>query len=79
MVLYRDGETHAFHDLACDWSESFRLGAIDLIDALQAGRRPVQDVADARKTLAFALAAARSAAEAREVTIAEVEQEAAGP
>jgi predicted dehydrogenase len=78
VVLYRDGETRAFHDLACDWSESFRLGAIDLIDALRTGRPPEQDVADARKTLAFALAAARSAAEAREVTIAELEEEAAG-
>lgn len=79
LVLYRDGETRAFHDLACDWSESFRLGAIDLIDALQTGRRPEQDVADARKTLAFALAAARSAAEAREVTIAEVAEGPASP
>lgn len=76
VVLYRDGETRAFHDLACDWAESFRLGAIDLIDALLAGRRPAQDPAEARGTLAFALAAARSADEAREVTIAEILDEA---
>ncbi len=73
VVLYRDGETRAFHDLECDWAESFRLGGIDFIDALCEGRVPAQDAQSARHTLAFALAAARSADEGREVAIAELE------
>jgi predicted dehydrogenase len=72
LVLYRDGETRAFHELATDWAESFRLGTRDFVDALVEGRPVGQDVADARRTLAFALAAARSADEGREVTIAEM-------
>ncbi len=72
VVLYRDGETRAFHDLDCDWAESFRLGGIDFVDALREGRPPAQDAAAARHTLAFALAAARSADEGREVALSEL-------
>ena len=72
LVLYREGETRAFHDLPTDWAESFRRGTRDFVDALLAGRQAPQDVDEARRTLAFALAAARSAAEAREVTLAEI-------
>ena len=72
LVLYRDGETRAFHDLACDWAESFRLGGIDFVDALLEGRTPAQSTGDARRTLAFALAAARSAEEGREVALSEL-------
>jgi len=75
VVLYRDGETRAFHDLACDWAESFRLGGIDFVDALLAGRTPAQSPGEARQTLAVALAVARSASEAREVTLAEILEE----
>ena len=72
LVLYRDGETRAFHDIEADWAESFRLGGVDFVDALLEGRAPRQTVAESRKTLAFALAAVRSAAEAREVSVDEV-------
>ena len=72
LVLYREGETRAFHELPADWADSFRLGTRDFADALLEGRACFQDVADARKTLAFALAAAKSAAEAREVPLAEI-------
>jgi predicted dehydrogenase len=72
LVLYRDGETRAFHDIEADWAESFRLGGIDFVDALLEGRAPRQTVAESRRTLAFALAAVRSAAEGREVSVAEV-------
>jgi predicted dehydrogenase len=72
LVLYRDGETRAFHELATDWAESFRLGTRDFVEALLAGRPCDQDLGEARKTLAFALAAARSADEGREVAIAEM-------
>jgi len=72
LVLYRDGETRAFHDLACDWAESFRLGGMAFVDELLEGRAPEHDLAEARRTLAFSLAAARSAEEGREVTVAEI-------
>ncbi|MFQ5699134.1 MAG: Gfo/Idh/MocA family protein [Myxococcota bacterium] len=73
LVVYREGETRAFHDLPVDWAESFRGGARDFVDALRAGRAPDQTLAEARKTLRFSLAAARSAAEGREVTLSEVD------
>ncbi len=72
LVLYRDGETRAFHDLETDWADSFRLGGLDFVDALLAGREPALAGAEARKTLAFALAVGRSAAEGREVAISEI-------
>lgn len=75
VVLYRDGETRAYHDLPADWAESFRLGARDFVDALIEGRQPEQSAAEARKTLTFALAAARSAAEGREVALSEIAAE----
>lgn len=73
LVLYREGETRAFHELETDWAASFRLGTQDFVDALLEGRPACfQEIGDARRTLAFALAAARSAAEAREVAVAEL-------
>jgi predicted dehydrogenase len=72
LVLYRDGETRAFHDLETDWAASFRLGGRDFVDALRGGRQAAQDLPEARRTLAFALAAARSAEEGREVGIEEI-------
>jgi predicted dehydrogenase len=73
LVVYRDGETRAFHDLATDWSESFRLGGLDFIEALLEGRAPLQSVDDARRTLILALAAGISAAEGREVALSELD------
>jgi predicted dehydrogenase len=73
LVLYRDGETRAFHDLPTDWAESFRAGGRDFVDAVLEGRQPEQDAAAARRTLVFALAAARSAAEGREVALSELD------
>jgi len=72
VVLYRDGETRAWHDLATDWAESFRRGGHDFVDAILEGRQPALDIAEARRTLALALAVGRSAAEKREVSIAEI-------
>ncbi|MCP4004493.1 MAG: Gfo/Idh/MocA family oxidoreductase [bacterium] len=76
VVLYRDGETRAFHDLPVDWAESFRLGGIDFVDALLNDRQPSQNGSDARHTMRFALAAARSAEDGREVGLDEVEPDA---
>ncbi|HVN84308.1 MAG TPA: Gfo/Idh/MocA family oxidoreductase [Candidatus Binatia bacterium] len=72
LVLYRDGETRAWHDIPTDWAESFRLAAHEFIDALIEGRQPAQDLAEARETLRFAIAANLSARAGREVTLAEV-------
>ena len=72
VVLYRDGETRAFHHIEADWAESFRRGGIDFVNALLCGRQPVQDIDDARQTLAFAIAASKSAQESREVAITEI-------
>jgi predicted dehydrogenase len=72
LVLYRDGETRAWHDIPSDWSESFRLGVHDFIDALIEGRQPAQDADDAAATLRFAIAAHVSACERREVCLDEI-------
>ena len=72
VVLYRDGETRAFHDLETDWAASFRLGTADFVDALLKGREVPQDGESARRTLAIALAVGRSAAEGREVALSEI-------
>lgn len=72
LILYRDGETRAWHDLPTDWAESFRRGGHELIAALRADRQPAQDADDAGETLRFAIAAHRSACERREVKLAEI-------
>jgi predicted dehydrogenase len=72
LVLYRDGETRAWHDIPSDWAESFRLGAHDFIDALIEGRQPAQDADDAAATLRFAIATHVSTCEGREVRLDEV-------
>ena len=72
LVLYRDGETRAWHDIPSDWAESFRLGAHDFIESLLEGRQPAQDAHDAAETLRFAIAAHVSACEGREVRLEEI-------
>ena len=72
LVLYREGEVRAFHDLETDWAASFRDGGRDFVDGLLAGRPVAQTAEEARRTLAFALAAVRSADEGREVSLAEI-------
>lgn len=79
VVLYRDGETRAYHDVGTDWAESFRRGAEDFVNALLDGGTPPLDATEARRTLVFALAAMRSAAEGREVDVSEVEVGVAPP
>jgi len=72
VVLYRGGETRAWHDLPTDWAESFHRGAHDFIDALLDGRQPAQTTDDAAETLRFAIAAHVAACEGREVRLDEV-------
>ena len=72
VVHYRDGVTRAFHRVDHTWASSFRDATFDFIDAILDGRSPRLDAAEGRATLAFALAAQKSAAEHREVTIEEM-------
>jgi len=72
VVLYRGGELRSFHRVETDWATSFRDATFDFINAILEGRPPHLDAGEARATLAFALAAQRSAAEHREVRVAEL-------
>jgi predicted dehydrogenase len=72
VAHYRDGVTRAFHRVEHDWASSFRDATFDFIDAILEGRPPRLDAAEGRATLAFALAAQKSAAERREVTVEEM-------
>jgi predicted dehydrogenase len=72
LVLYRDGETRAWHDIPSDWAESFRLGTHDFIESLIEGRQPAQDAHEAADTLRFAIAAHVSACEERTVRLDEI-------
>lgn len=72
VVVYRDGELRSFHRVESDWAASFRDATVDFIDAVIEGRAPQLTAPEARATLAFALAAQRSAAEHREVAVAEL-------
>ncbi len=75
LVHYRDGVVTSYHRLETDWSTSFRDATFDFIDAILERRPPRLDATEGRATLAFALAAQLSAAEHREVAVAEL----AGP
>lgn len=72
VVLYRDGELRSFHRVETDWGASFRDATVAFIDGVLGGRAVPLTAAEGRATLAFTLAAQRSAAEQREVTIAEM-------
>ena len=73
VIHYRDGVVRSFHRVESDWGASFRDATFDFIDAILENRIPRLDVTEGRATLAFALAAQLSAAEHREVTLAEME------
>ena len=72
VVHYQDGTVRSFHRVETDWATSFRDATFDFIDAILENRPPRLDAAAGRATLAFSLAAQLSAAEHREVTIAEL-------
>jgi predicted dehydrogenase len=72
VILYRDGETHAFHDLETDWGASFRLAGQDFVAAIGEGRSCSLTGAEGREVLQFSLAAHRSAREGRPVLVDEI-------
>jgi predicted dehydrogenase len=72
LVLYRDGETTAFHDLETDWASSFVRAGHDFVAAVQEGRECSLTGSEAREVLQFSLAAHRSSREGREVRVEEI-------
>ena len=72
VVLYRDGETRAFHDVETDWGYSFELGTRDLLEAIRDGRESQLSGQEAREVLRFTLAAPLSARLGRNVRLSEV-------
>lgn len=76
VTLYRDGVTRHFAGVATDWADSFVWGGHEFTDAIANGTQPELDAAEARHILAFCLAAIKSGAEHREVTLAELEPDA---
>lgn len=72
LLLYRDGETRAFHDVPADWADSFRAASRDFVEALRSGRPAQHDAAAAAAVLRFAIAAHVSACERRPVQLSEV-------
>jgi predicted dehydrogenase len=72
LVLYRDGETRAFHDLETDWGVSFLRQGQDFLAAIREGRPCSLTGPEGREVLQFSLAAHRSAREARPVLVDEI-------
>jgi len=72
LVVYRDGETRAIHDIETDWAASFVAGTQDFLRAIREGGRPELTAGDGREVLRFSLAAQRSAREGRPVRLAEM-------
>lgn len=71
LVVYSEGVERAYHSIETDWSASFIEGTVDFIEAIIEGRASPLEIDEARKTLAFALAAQISARENREVRLDE--------
>jgi predicted dehydrogenase len=72
LVLYRDGETRAFHDIDSDWASSFVNGTRAFVQAVREGGQPELSPAEGREVLRFSLAAHRAAREGRPVPLAEL-------
>jgi predicted dehydrogenase len=72
VVLFKDGRTTYFSDMETDWGDSFRRGGHEFTEGIVNGRQPQLDAEEAAHTLAFSLAAAKSAVEHREVALSEL-------
>ncbi len=69
VVVYRDGETHAFHALADTPPFAFAASAAHAVDVFAAGAEPVMSATDARAVLAALEAAVTSASTGRIVEV----------
>ncbi len=72
LVVYRDGETRAVHDIESDWGASFVAGTQAFVRAIREGGQPELSAEEGREVLRFSLAAQRSAREGRPVRLAEM-------
>jgi predicted dehydrogenase len=72
LIVYRDGETRAIHDIESDWAASFVAGTNDWIRAIREGGTPELTAAEGREVLRFSLAAHLSARERRPVRLEEL-------
>ncbi len=72
LVLYRDGETRAFHDIVSDWGQSFIDSGRHFFKCLKDGGDPILTGEAGVKVMQFTLAAELSHAEKREVKPEEV-------
>ena len=72
VLVFKNGRTTGFSDMETDWGDSFRRGGHEFTQAIVDGRQPQMDAVQAAHTLAFGLAAVRSAVEHREVSIGEL-------
>jgi len=73
LVLYRDGETRAIHDIDSDWASSFVNGTRAFVRAVREGGQPELSAEEGRGVLRFSLAAHRAAREGRPVGLSELE------
>lgn len=72
LVLFRDGKTIAFEDLRCDWLDSFVDSTLYFIDCILEDKEPRLTGEVGKRVTQFAMAAAQSAQEGREVYIDEI-------
>ncbi len=67
--MYRDGVTTNYSDMATDWSESFKAGCSEFVDAVLAGTQPKLTAEDGKKVLRMCRGIELSARECREVIL----------
>ena len=72
LVIYRDGETRALHDIDSDWASSFVEGTRAFVRAVREGGQPELSAEEGREVLRFSLAAQLAAKEGRAVALAEM-------
>jgi predicted dehydrogenase len=72
LEVYRDGETHAVHDIDSDWASSFVAGIRDWHRCIREGGQPELSAEEGREVLRFSLAAHQSAREGRRIGLSEL-------
>lgn len=72
LVVYRDGETRAIHNIESDWGASFAASTRAWIKAIREGGQPELSADEGREVLRFSLAAHLAAKENRPVRLEEL-------
>jgi predicted dehydrogenase len=72
LIVYRDGETRAIHDIESDWASSFVAGTKDWVRAIREGGTSELSAEEGREVLRFSLAAHLSSQERRPVRVEEL-------